>query len=68
MSFKCECYIIMQAQYTKSLNHREIGIGHNIKLANWSIVYFPGKLGLKIHTFLTLMGTNLTKGSYSRVN
>ena len=36
-------------------------------VGRWSIVYFPPKLGLKIHTLLTLMEKNLIPESHSWV-
>ena len=46
--------------------HKESTPG-DFKLSDpiWCIVYFPAKIGLKIDTFLTLMGTNLIADSYS---
>ena len=32
-------------------------LGKTMSYSVWSIVHFPPKLGLKINTFLTLMGT-----------
>lgn len=40
-------------------------LGTTLSWPIWSIVYFPAKLGLKIDSFLTLMGTNLIPDPYS---
>ena len=43
--------------YNANTVHKEYNI--------WPIVYFPAKLGLKIDTFLTLLGTTAIPDSYS---
>ena len=54
-------------QDTKNLNPLRFKLGTTLSQPTWSIVNFPAKLGLKIDTFLTLMGTNLVPDCYSWV-
>ena len=39
ISFKCECYIIMQIQYTKNLNPGRFELGTTLSWPIWSMGY-----------------------------
>ena len=39
ISFKCECYIIMQMQYTKNLNPERLELGTTMSEPHWSNEY-----------------------------
>ena len=40
ISFKCECFIVMQIQHTKNLNPERSELGTTLSWPNWSILWW----------------------------
>ena len=55
----------MEIPGTKRFISKWFELGTTLSLPIWSIVYFPGKSGLEIDTFLTLMAIWDLGGSFS---